>query len=228
MHIGASVANTSVFCTLMEIISATYLISSPSVDQCPKPDRPEYAFIGRSNVGKSSLINMLTHKREVAKTSASPGKTQLINHFSVTSNDKQEWYMVDLPGYGFAKVSQSQRKSWQKMIEGYIRNRPNLLSLFVLIDSRHSPQKIDLKFINQLGDRQIPFSLVFTKADKEAQKEVSKNVKAFLDPLRKTWHFLPQHFVTSAVKKLGRKQILESIEEMNKEGGNERIEATNP
>ena len=122
------------------------------MDKCPKPDRPEYAFIGRSNVGKSSLINMICNKKELAKISSSPGKTQLINHFSITSSDKKEWYLVDLPGYGFAKVSQSQRKSWQKMIEGYIRQRENLVNLFALIDSRHGPQQKDLEFINQLGE----------------------------------------------------------------------------
>src|SRR5687768_6825167 len=131
----------------MEIIHASYLISSPSVDLCPAPDRPEYAFIGRSNVGKSSLINMLCNKKEVAKVSSSPGKTQMINHFNVTGSDKKDWYLVDLPGYGFAKVAQSQRKSWQKMIQNYIQKRENLVYLFSLIDSRHEPQKADLDFI---------------------------------------------------------------------------------
>src|SRR5215213_9379846 len=137
---------------VMEIIDAEYLISSPSIDKCPAPDRPEYAFIGRSNVGKSSVINMICNKKELAKISSSPGKTQLINHFSITSNNRQEWYLVDLPGYGFAKVSQAQRKSWKKMIEGYIRTRENLTTLFALIDSRHDPQRKDLEFINQLGE----------------------------------------------------------------------------
>lgn len=201
----------------MTIKSATYLISSPEYTQCPKPDRPEYAFIGRSNVGKSSIINMLADNHKLAKISGTPGKTQLINHFTIDSTDDKSWYLVDLPGYGFAKVSQSKRRSWQQMIENYLRKRENLVNVFVLIDSRHSPQAIDLEFITQLGQWQIPFSIVFTKADKETQKEVSKNVKAFLEALRKTWQFLPQHFVTSAIKKLGRKQILDSIEEMNKE-----------
>ena len=160
----------------MEITAATYLISSPSVDMCPKPDRPEYAFIGRSNVGKSSVINMICNKKELAKISSSPGKTQMINHFSITSSNKQEWYLVDLPGYGFAKVSQSQRKSWQKMIEGYIRTRENLTTLFALIDSRHDPQKKDLDFINQLGEWQVSFALVFTKADKVTQRETAAHV----------------------------------------------------
>ena len=182
---------------------------------CPKPDRPEYAFIGRSNVGKSSLINMLSKKKEVAKTSISPGKTQLINHFEVTGSDKTHWYLVDLPGYGFAKVAQSQRKSWKKMIEGYIRERTNLVYVFALIDSRHEPQKLDLDFINQLGEWQIPFALVFTKADKSTQKETAKNVADFLKKLKDTWEELPPHFVTSAVKHLGAKQILQFVSQQN-------------
>jgi GTP-binding protein len=201
----------------MTIKSASYLISSPDLTKCPKPDRPEYAFIGRSNVGKSSLINMLVDNHKLAKTSGTPGKTQLINHFTIENTDNESWYLVDLPGYGFAKVSQSKRRQWQQMIENYLRKRENLVNVFALIDSRHAPQAIDLEFINQLGAWKIPFSLVFTKADKETQKEVSKNVKAFLDALRKTWQFLPQHYVTSAIKKTGRKQILESIDEMNNE-----------
>ena len=199
----------------MEIIEATYLISSPSVDMCPKPDRPEYAFIGRSNVGKSSVINMICNKKEVAKISSSPGKTQMINHFSITSNNKQEWYLVDLPGYGFAKVSQSQRKSWQKMIQDYIRKRENLITLFALIDSRHKPQKNDIDFINQLGEWQVPFALVFTKADKVTQRETAAHVKEFLEIMRKDWEFLPPHFVTSAVKHLGAKQLRTYIGQLN-------------
>jgi GTP-binding protein len=201
----------------MEIIQASYVISSPSVEQCPKPDRPEYAFIGRSNVGKSSLINMLCNKKEVAKVSGSPGKTQLINHFNITSNDRKEWYLVDLPGYGYAKVSQSQRKSWQKMIEGYIRKRENLGNLFTLIDSRHEPQKIDLDFVNQLGEWQVPFALVFTKSDKTTQKETAAHVRQFLDAMSENWEELPPHFVTSAVKHTGGKQILSFIGELNKQ-----------
>ena len=208
---------------------AEYVISSPDYTQCPKPDRPEYAFIGRSNVGKSSLINMICDNHKLAKTSGSPGKTQLINHFDVVtvpSNDKstsskteqgKRWYLVDLPGYGYAKVSQNSRRRWEQMIENYLRKRENLVNVFVLIDSRHRPQKVDLDFLNQLGAWQIPFCLVFTKADKETQKEVSKNVKDFLAALRKTWQFLPLHFVTSAVKKLGREKILKFIEECNNE-----------
>lgn len=199
----------------MEIIAASYLISSPSVDKCPTPDRPEYAFIGRSNVGKSSLINMLCNKKELAKVSASPGKTQLINHFNITSDNRKEWYLVDLPGYGFAKVSQTQRKSWQKMIEGYVRKRETLTTLFALIDSRHEPQKIDLDFVNQLGEWQVPFALVFTKADKTTQRETAAHVKQFLDAMRENWEYLPAHFVTSAVKHTGGRQIRAYIGELN-------------
>lgn len=199
----------------MDIINASYLISSPSADQCPKPDKPEYAFIGRSNVGKSSLINMLTNKKELAKVSSSPGKTQLINHFTITSNDKREWYLVDLPGYGYAKRSQAQRKQWKKMIEGYIQQRENLVNLFALIDSRHPPQKIDLDFINQLGAWKIPFALVFTKADKSTIKETAGNVNNFLKQLSKTWEEPPVFFVTSAVKRTGAKQMLELISQFN-------------
>ena len=197
----------------MVIHSAVYIISSPDYLQCPKPDRPEYAFIGRSNVGKSSLINMLSNNEKLAKTSVTPGKTRLINHFSINN----EWYLVDLPGYGFAKVSQTQRKKWEKMIEDYLRKRANLVMVFILIDSRHSPQKIDLEFVNTLGKWQVPFCLVFTKADKENQRTVSMNVKAFLEKMRESWQFLPQHFVTSTIKKLGRDKILTRIEEGNKE-----------
>jgi GTP-binding protein len=197
----------------MVIHSAVYVISSPDYTQCPKPDRPEYAFIGRSNVGKSSLINMLVNNDKLAKTSGTPGKTQLINHFNIDN----KWYIVDLPGYGFAKVSLASRKKWEKMIEDYLRKRENLVTVFILIDSRHSPQKNDLEFVNRLGEWKIPFCLVFTKADKENQRTVSKNVKDFLDKMRTTWQFLPQHFVTSTIKKMGRDKILSLIEEMNKE-----------
>jgi GTP-binding protein len=197
----------------MVIHSAVYVISSPDYTQCPKPDRPEYAFIGRSNVGKSSLINMICNNDHLAKTSGTPGKTQLINHFNIDN----KWYIVDLPGYGFAKVSMASRKKWEKMIEDYLRKRENLVNVFILIDSRHSPQKNDLEFVNRLGEWQIPFCLVFTKADKENQRTVSKNVKDFLDKMRTTWQFLPQHFVTSTIKKMGRDKILSLIEEMNKE-----------
>src|ERR1700744_2421679 len=197
----------------MIIRSSEYIISSPDYTKCPKPDRPEYAFIGRSNVGKSSLINMLVNNDKLAKTSGTPGKTQLLNHFNI--ND--DWYIVDLPGYGFAKVSQSQRKKWEKMIEDYLRRRENLVNVFVLIDSRHTPQKLDLEFVNRLREWQVPFTLVFTKADKESQRVVAANVKAFLEKMRETWQFLPQHFVTSVIKKMGRDKILHLIAEMNQE-----------
>lgn len=197
----------------MLIKSAKYIISSPSFEDCPSPDKREYAFIGRSNVGKSSLINMLCNNDKLAKTSSAPGKTQLINHFIVNN----EWYLVDLPGYGFAKVSQRSRRRWEQMIENYLRKRENLTLVFVLIDARHSPQKIDIEFINQLDKWKVPFALVFTKADKETQSVVAKNVNAFLNQLKKTWQFLPQHFVTSAAKNLGKDKILELIAEKNME-----------
>jgi len=205
----------------MHIKKAQYIISSPSFEKCPAPDKPEYAFIGRSNVGKSSLINMLTNNDKLAKTSNSPGKTQMINHFEINSVPKAgefnetKWYLVDLPGYGFAKISQSSRRRWEQMIENYLRKRENVVMIFVLIDSRHSPQKLDLEFIKNLGIWQVPFTLIFTKADKEKQAMVSKNVKSFLEELRKTQQFLPQHFVSSAVKKMGKNKILDLISELN-------------
>jgi GTP-binding protein len=200
----------------MIIKSAKYVISSPSFDKCPDPDRPEYAFIGRSNVGKSSVINMLCNNEKLAKTSSAPGKTQMINHFIIESASKPpSWYLVDLPGYGFAKVSQQSRRRWEQMIENYLRKRENLLLVFVLIDSRHSPQKIDLEFLEQLKKWQVTFALVFTKSDKENQRTVSKNAKDFLEAMKKTWQFLPQLFVTSATKKTGKEKILDLIEETN-------------
>lgn len=194
----------------MIIRNATYVISSPAHTGCPKPDRPELAFIGRSNVGKSSLINLICNQEKLAKTSGSPGKTQLINHFDIN----HEWYLVDLPGYGYAKVSQNQRKSWTKMIEEYLRKRENLINVFVLIDSRHSPQKIDLEFVRQLGEWQVPFALVFTKADKSTQRETAQNVKKFKEEMLKEWDELPPAFVTSTVKKMGKKEILEFIDDV--------------
>jgi GTP-binding protein len=206
----------------MQIKKATYIVSSPDFEKCPAPSKPEYAFIGRSNVGKSSLINMLCNNDKLAKTSASPGKTQLINHFDIVSSANQEahgvlrqWYLVDLPGYGFAKVSISSRRRWEQMIENYLRKRENLTKIFVLIDSRHSPQKIDLEFLDQLRIWEVPFSLIFTKTDKESQRIVSKNVKDFLEAMKKTWQFLPQHFMSSAVKKSGKQKILDHIGEVN-------------
>lgn len=187
-------------------------MSSPAVEQCPKPDKPEYAFIGRSNVGKSSLINMICQRENLAKTSSAPGKTKLINHFLVNSS----WFLVDLPGYGYAKISQQQRKAWEKMIEDYLRKRANLLNVFVLIDSRHKPQQNDLAFVNQLGRWNVPFNLVFTKADKEKPGVVQRNVQTFLDTMKLTWQFLPQHFVSSVKEKAGREEILRFIDECNK------------
>ena len=208
----------------MQIKQATYIISSPEFEKCPKPDKAEYAFIGRSNVGKSSLINMLCNNEKLAKTSGSPGKTQLINHFEIISTIGDEskqsslkWYLVDLPGYGFAKVSQNSRRRWEQMIENYLRKRENLTMVFVLIDSRHSPQKIDLEFLENLKKWDVPLCLIFTKSDKENQRTVSKNVKDFLNAMRETWQFLPQHFISSAVKKSGRDKILTYIEEVNQQ-----------
>lgn len=212
----------------MHIKQAVYIISSPEFEKCPVADKPEYAFIGRSNVGKSSLINMLCNNDKLAKTSGSPGKTQLINHFEIISvsdleadQSKKEivykWNLVDLPGYGFAKVSMRSRRRWEQMIENYLRKRENLTMVFVLIDARHSPQKIDLEFLENLKLWQVPFCLVFTKSDKENQRTVSKNVKDFLEAMKKTWQFLPQHFVTSAVKKTGKNKILDLIHETNVE-----------
>ena len=208
----------------MQIKQATYIISSPEFEKCPQPDKAEYAFIGRSNVGKSSLINMLCNNEKLAKTSGSPGKTQLINHFEIISTIGDEskqsslkWYLVDLPGYGFAKVSQNSRRRWEQMIENYLRKRENLTMVFVLIDSRHSPQKIDLEFLENLKKWDVPLCLIFTKSDKENQRTVSKNVKDFLNAMRETWQFLPQHFISSAVKKSGREKILTYIEEVNQQ-----------
>lgn len=200
----------------MVIRKAEYLISSPGLAQCPRPDRPEYAFLGRSNVGKSSLINLLTGRKNLAKTSATPGKTQLINHFEV-EDESRSWYLVDLPGYGFAKVSASQRKSWERMIEDYVRKRENLGVLFLLLDSRHAPQRTDLDFVDRLGEWGVPFCLVFTKSDKETQRVVIRNVDAFLQAMRAHWEEMPPHFVTSAEKGTGRDPILAFIERLNTE-----------
>ncbi|OJW81081.1 MAG: YihA family ribosome biogenesis GTP-binding protein [Bacteroidetes bacterium 46-16] len=204
----------------MEIRSAKYLISSPKVELCPPADKPEYAFIGRSNVGKSSLINMLTNQSKLAKTSASPGKTQMINHFLI--ND--DWYIVDLPGYGYAKVSQQQRANWQKMISGYLKERSNLVTVFVLIDSRLKPQQLDLDFLAQLGEWGIPFNMIFTKADKSTQREAHQNMRRFIEKMKEEWEFIPRSFMTSAVKFLGRKEILGYIEELNEDWGKEESE----
>ena len=199
----------------MEIKEAKYIISSPSVDKCPSPDRPEYAFIGRSNVGKSSLINMLTGKRELAKVSANPGKTQMINHFEIRSGKDTRWYLVDLPGYGFAIISQKQRKGWQKMIDDYIRQRENLANLFALVDSRHEPQQKDIDFINRLGEWQIPFTIVFTKSDKNKPGATVRNVNQFMTTLSRTWTEPPVYFISSALNGNGKKEILDYIEHLN-------------
>jgi GTP-binding protein len=205
----------------MKIVKATYLISSPSFDQCPILKAPEYAFIGRSNVGKSSIINALCLQKNLAKTSGTPGKTQLINHFEIISNSvakgkQDKWYIVDLPGYGFAKVAQSSRRRWEQMIENYLRKRENLNRVFVLIDSRHAPQKIDLEFVEQLFKWEIPFTIIFTKSDKEKPAVVTRNVKSFFEKLNEILPFLPQGFVTSAEKRTGVDEVLACIDQYNK------------
>jgi len=193
----------------MNIVKADFIISNTDLAKCPNADRPEFAFIGRSNVGKSSLINMLANKKELAKTSSTPGKTQLINHFNI--NDSMYW--VDLPGYGYAKVAKTQRSAWKKMIYNYLEQRENLICLFVLIDSRHSPQVVDLEFIANLGQRGIPFTILFTKSDKSKQAEVQKNINAFNKKLLEQWEALPPQIVTSAKKYRGKDKVLDFIEE---------------
>lgn len=196
----------------MIINSARFAISNSNPIKCPKDQKHEYAFIGRSNVGKSSLINMLTGNSKLAKTSSTPGKTLLINHFLV--ND--EWYIVDLPGYGFAKRGKDQREALEKMIKGYILNREEMTSLFVLIDSRHAPMKIDLEFINWLGENGVPFAIVFTKLDKLGPVAGKKNVQSYCDKLMEEWEELPPIFMTSSEDKRGREELLDYIEELNK------------
>ena len=199
----------------MEIIDAKYLISNADYTQCPAPDKPEYGFIGRSNVGKSSLINMLCNRKALAKTSSTPGKTQLINHFEILSDDRRKWYIVDLPGYGYAKVAQRSRRRWEQMIEGYLRNRPNLGCLFVLIDSRHEPQDIDYGFLNKIGKWEVPFALVFTKADKNKPGITEKNVQKFLDGMMSFWEEPPRWFISSAISSEGRKELLSYLSGLN-------------
>ncbi|WP_265426657.1 ribosome biogenesis GTP-binding protein YihA/YsxC [Chryseobacterium sp. YIM B08800] len=195
----------------MVIKTATFVKSSGKWQECPEPDMPEYAFIGRSNVGKSSLINAMMNHKDLAKTSGTPGKTQLINHFLVNEN----WYLTDLPGYGYAKVSKVIRKDFEKLITNYILNRRNLVNLFVLVDSRHNPQKIDLEFIQWCGESGVPFSIVFTKVDKLKPSIAIKNVEAYKNELLKTWADLPEMYVTSAEKKEGCDEILNFIQTTN-------------
>jgi GTP-binding protein len=194
------------------IKQARFLISNTDVKKCPAPDRPEYAFIGRSNVGKSSLINMLVGQNSLAKVSVRPGKTQLINHFIVD----ESWYLVDLPGYGYAKISISVKDKFQKLISNYVLNRENLYCLFVLIDVRHSPQKIDIEFITWLGENHIPFAIIFTKADKLGKVSVAKNVGAYSQELKKLWEELPPILVSSSLDGTGRDEIISFIENVNK------------
>ncbi|WP_026463989.1 ribosome biogenesis GTP-binding protein YihA/YsxC [Adhaeribacter aquaticus] len=195
----------------MIIKDAIFIASNTAVDKCPETDLPEYAFIGRSNVGKSSLINMITGKSKLAKTSSFPGKTQLINHFKI--ND--EWYLVDLPGYGWAKVSKESREKWGKMIKAYLQKRQNLACVFLLIDSRHEPQKSDLEFITVLGNLGIPFVLVFTKADKQSVNKTQENLAFYKKKLLESWEELPPIFLTSSSEKKGRDEILDFIESVN-------------
>lgn len=196
----------------MEIKSAEFVISNSSVGKCPSTDIPEYAFIGRSNVGKSSLINMLANNKKLAKTSATPGKTLLINHFLIN----HEWYLVDLPGYGYSKTSKKEQEKLRQIIFSYILRREQMTNLFVLVDSRHEPQKIDMEFIEWLGENGIPFSIVFTKTDKPKRAELQANVAAYLEALKEQWEELPPYFMTSSVNKTGRTELLDYIEGINK------------
>ena len=195
----------------MQIRSAEFKCSNTRTEKLPPPVMPEYAFIGRSNVGKSSLINMLTGKKGLAKTSQTPGKTQLINHFLINEN----WYLVDLPGYGFAKVSRSSREEWERFIRYYLKNRENLQCVFVLIDSRLEPQKVDLDFCFWLGEHGIPFVLTFTKTDKQSKLKTSQNVSKFSKALMQYFEEVPQIFVTSSETKEGREEMLSFVEEVN-------------
>ena len=195
----------------MLIKSVDFVKSSSKWQECPEANLPEYAFIGRSNVGKSSLINAMMDRKDLAKTSQTPGKTQLINHFLVN----ETWYLTDLPGYGYAKVSKTLRKSFEKLITNYILNRNNLVNLFVLVDIRHAPQKIDIEFMQWCGESGIPFSIIFTKADKLKPKAIENQVKAYHDELLQFWEELPQSYITSAEKKEGGDAILDFIGETN-------------
>ena len=195
----------------MKITSAEFVISNSDVAKCPKNSLPEYAFIGRSNVGKSSLINMLTSRKSLAKTSGKPGKTQLINHFIINKT----WYLVDLPGYGYAKVSKSAKKTFQKFITNYFSKRKQLISAFVLVDIRHKPQPIDLEFMQWLGENLIPFSIIFTKADKLKPKAIENHVEDYKTVLLETWEEMPNYFITSASKSIGKEEVLEYIDSIN-------------
>lgn len=195
----------------MEIKQAKFVTSNSSVDKCPKPDRPEYAFIGRSNVGKSSLINMLVNSKSLAKTSSRPGKTQLINHFIIN----ETWYLVDLPGYGYAQAPKAERIKWERFIRQYILKRTNLYNLFLLIDIRHEPQLVDLEFIEWLGINGVPFSIVFTKSDKLKPEEIDPNVQKYKETLLEKWNELPEIFITSAESFSGKSEILGYINQIN-------------
>lgn len=195
----------------MEITSAEFKISSSRADMCPQGNLPEYAFIGRSNVGKSSLINMLTKRPKLAMTSSTPGKTLLINHFLIN----KEWYLVDLPGYGYAQRGKKMMEKIQKLIEYYVLERQQMTCLFVLLDSRLEPQKIDLEFMEWLGENGIPFAIIFTKADKQSIGRTRSNVNHYLDKLKEQWEELPQYFISSSENKTGRKEILDYIDEIN-------------
>lgn len=196
----------------MEIKKSEFTISAPRVSMCPKDNKAEYAFIGRSNVGKSSLINMLCNHKGLAKTSATPGKTLLINHFLIN----KEWYLVDLPGYGYAKISKKEQEKLQQIISSYILRREQMTNLFVLVDSRHEPQKIDMEFIEWLGENGIPFSIVFTKADKSKPTKLKANIDIYLKTLKEQWEELPPYFITSSENKTGRTELLNYIESINK------------
>jgi GTP-binding protein len=197
----------------MEIKDAIFITSNSDIKKCPPPNKPEYAFIGRSNVGKSSLINRLTNKKSLAKISGKPGKTRLINHFLINN----EWYLVDLPGYGYAEVPKKERLKWEQMIKRYILQRENLYCLFVLIDARHEAQKVDLEFMEWLGISQVPFSIVFTKIDKLKPTELEINLKNYEEKLFETWETLPVYFVTSAETGEGNEELLGYIEKLNTE-----------
>ena len=196
----------------MNVANAEFVVSNTNVEQCPKTKLPEYAFIGRSNVGKSSLINMLCNKKKLAKTSSRPGKTQLINHFLIN----KQWYLVDLPGYGYARTSKAQKKTFQKFVTDYLIRRKELISTFLLIDLRHKPQPLDLKYMHWLGKNLIPFSIIFTKADKLKEVEINEHILKYLDDIRKDWEEIPQHFITSSEKKIGKRELLNHIDEINK------------